>query len=236
MKAFGRMAAMCAIGLGGGVAFGDVFSNYEDLSEGFKGASFTHNGVTYRDVNNVSGFYPDGEPFGPADNGNQVIIERAVPLYGDFPTYGSPFNAMTFGSSFVTGDNLSIGALASVWMNLPELSNSVSFDLAFYENGPWGGVEWRLEALLNGSVVGSTNYVIAGDDPGRDNPTFTTLSLGGVEFDQLHLYGWLNNAYTAPRGIMDNLSVTAVPEPSALLLLGGGMLATLRRRRPTEAV
>src|SRR5688572_18702304 len=132
MKAFARFASVLAIGAGSSAAMADVFSNYEDLSEGFK-----------------------GEPFGPNDNGRENIIERAVPFYNDFPDYGSPVNTMTFGSSFVVGDNLSIGALASVWMDMPSLSNAASFDIGFYENGPWGGVQWRLEALRNGAVVGS---------------------------------------------------------------------------------
>src|SRR5688572_7409016 len=68
----------CALVGSATIASADVFSNYEDLTEGFKGATFTHNGVTYRDVNNVSGFYADGSPFGPTDNGDQSIIERAV--------------------------------------------------------------------------------------------------------------------------------------------------------------
>ena len=212
------------------IASADVFSNYEDLTEGFKGQTFPHNGVVYRDVNNVSGFYPDGVPFGPNDNGNEVIVERATPFYTDFPAYGSPVNSLTFGSAFVPGDNLTIGALASVWMDV-SLSNAASFDIGYYENGPWGGVQYRLEAVRNGQVVGSDSFVIDGSNPGRDNPTFDSLSISGVEFDQLHLYGWLNGNYTAPRGMIDDLSLTAVPEPTVVGMLGLASLLGLRRRR-----
>ncbi len=230
MKAFARFASVLVIGAGSSAAMADVFSNYEDLSEGFKGETFVHDGVTYRDVNNVSGFYPDGMPFGPNDNGRENIIERAVPFYNDFPAYGSPSNSMTFGSSFVVGDNLSIGALASVWMDMPSVSHAASFDIGFYENGPWGNIQWRLEAVRNNAVVATDTITIA-NGGGRDNPTFDTMSISGVEFDSLHLYGWLNNAYTAPRGMIDDLTVTAVPEPATLGLLGAAGLLAARRRR-----
>ena len=229
-SSFVRCASVLVIGASSSAALADVFSNYEELSEGFKGQTFVHNGVTYRDVNNVSGFYPDGVPFGPDDNGRENIVERAVPFYNDFPAYGSPVNSLTFGSAFVPGDNLTIGALASVWMDLPSLSNAASMDIGFYENGPWGNIQWRLEAVRNGNVVASDTITIA-NGGGRDNPTFDTLSVGGASFDKLHLYGWLNNVYTVPRGMIDDLTITAVPEPTTLGLLGAAGLLALRRRR-----
>ncbi len=229
MKSMIRLVAVLVVGNVAAVGWSDTFSDYEDQTEGFKGQTFALHGVTYRDVNNVSGFYPDGIPFGPNDNGNDVIVERAVPFYVDFPSYGSPVNALTFGSAFIPGDNLSIGALASVWMDLPEVSSAATLDIGFYENGPWGGIEWRLEALRNGAIVGTDSIVIS-DLGGRDNPTVDVMSVGGMEFDQLHLYGWLNNDYTVPRGIIDDLRTTAVPEPTALAVWGVlAMIAGARR-------
>lgn len=220
---------LAVLGLGGSAALADVFDTYEDLAEGFYGASMSRLGVTYRDVNTVSGFFPDGAPFDEDDLGNQLIVENAAVFYNDFPSYGSPVNSLTFGSAYVPGDNLSIGALASVWMDLDELSNAASLDIGFYENGPWGGIEYRLEAVLGGQVVASDSLVIS-DLGGRDNPTWATLSVAGAEFDSLHLYGWLNGSYTAPRGIIDDLNVTAVPEPASAMMLGLAALALWRRR------
>lgn len=213
-----RLAALAAIFSAAATsAASAAVSTYEDLNEGFLGATFTHNGVTYRDVNNVSGFYPDGAPFGPNDNGNENIIERATFFYNDFPTYGSPVNAMTFGNSFVPGDNLSIGALASVWMDVPAHGNAASLDVAYYENGPWGNIQYKLEAVRNGQVVASDVFTIA-NGGGRDNATFSHMSVSGVEFDSLHLYGWLNGNYTVPRGMIDDLTITPVPEPATMTL------------------
>lgn len=230
----GLATAMAAVGLTTRSASADIFSDYEDLAEGGYGSSLTHNGVTYRDINNVNGFFPDGAPMTPGDLGTDVIVENAGLFYVDFPEFGSPTNALTFGSAWISGENLSIGALASVWMDLDTVGNAVSFDIGYYENGPWGTIEYRLEALRDGAVVGSDSFTIAGaaDDPGRDNPTFSTMSLSGVEFDQLHLYAWLEGNYTGPRGMIDNLTITTVPEPASALagIAGLGLLA-LRRRR-----
>lgn len=214
------------------MAHADIFANYENLDEGFLGSSFTDQGVTYRDVNNVSGVQPDGNPFGPGDMGDQVIVENATFLYNDFPGYGSPIKGLTFGSAYIPGDNLSIGALASVYMDINQASTAASLFIAFYENGPWGGIEYHLDALHNNAVVASDSFLIA-DGGGRDNPTFTTMSVGGPAFETLHLYATLNGNYVAPRGIIDNLSITTapVPEPATMLTVGLGALALLRKRR-----
>ncbi len=188
-------------------AAADVFHDYEDLTEGFLGEMLAHDGVTYRDANRVSGFFPDGAPFGPEELGSEFIIERATYFFDDFPDYGSRENVLTFGRAFIPGPNLSLGALASIWMDLDQVGNAAMLDLGYYENGPWGGIEYILEARLGGQVVATDSFVIA-DGGGRDNPTFATLSISGVEFDQLHLYGWLNGEYTAPRGIVDDLFIT----------------------------
>jgi hypothetical protein len=199
----------------GAAATADVFHDYENFAEGFLGELVVHDGVTYRDANRVSGFTPDGQAFGPNDLGSELIIEQATFWYDDFPTYGSRDNVLTFGSAYVPGPNLSLGALASIWMDLDGVGNAVSLDLGYYENGPWGRIEYVLEARRGGNVVATDSFEIA-DGGGRDNGAFRTLSISGVEFDQLHLYGWLNGNYTAPRGIVDDLSITAAAGPGDL--------------------
>jgi hypothetical protein len=209
-------------------AFGATVHTYEDLAEGAYGETLSHNGVTYHDINQVSGVFPDGSTFTPDDLQHESIVEQATLFYNDFPGYGSPVNALTFGWVYIPGDNLSIGPLASAWMDLDENATSVSFDLAYYENGPWGGIEYFVDAYLGDSVVGSDSFVIAGIDD-RDNPTFDTMSIDGVEFDSLHVYAMYNGEFSAPRGMIDNLTITAVPTPASLLALLGA--AAMRRRR-----
>ena len=227
------VAVVLALGAITDVANADIFDDYESFAEGFLGPTVVHNGVTYRDANRVSGFFPDGIPFGPDELGSEYIIEQATVFYDEFPAYGSPDNSLTFGQAFIPGPNLTIGPLASIWMDLAGVGDAVSLDIGYLENGPWGGIQYILEARRNGNVVGSDSFVIS-DLGGRDNGAYATMSIMGVEFDQLQLYGWLNNSYTAPRGMIDDLSITIVPEPSTCVLLIMGFFLVRRRlrRRP----
>jgi hypothetical protein len=183
-----------------------VVIDYEDLSEGMQGDPLTHMGVTYYDLNNVSGSFPSGETFEPAP-GDEFVIENAGLLYNDFPSYGSPVNALTFGIAFIPGDNLTIGGLSTVTMDLDSPAQAVSLDLAFYENGPWGGIEFLLDALSGDTVVGGDSFSIS-NLGGRDNPAVATLSVSGVTFDRLHLYATWGNDYSMPRAMIDDLTLT----------------------------
>ncbi|CAN0598275.1 unnamed protein product, partial [Laminaria digitata] len=119
-------------------------SNYDDLSEGFYGNSFSYNGVNYNQVNNVDGMFPDGSTFtaggGVTGLGDEIIVENATLLYNDFPSFGSGPNGLTFGAAFIPGDNLSLGAISTVTMGLDQNANFASLDMAYFENGPWGGI------------------------------------------------------------------------------------------------
>ncbi len=190
-----------------------VVTTYDDLVEGFKGTSFAYNGVTYREVNEVAGVFPDGKIFDPGTNtnplGNLFIVEDATYLFQDFPSFGSAPNVLTFGDTFVDGPNLSLGALSSAWLDLDIPATAATVDLVHYENGPWGGVVIHLDAVQDGKVIASDTRTIAGTEP-RDNLVTARLSVSGAAFDTLHLYATWGTEYTAPRVMIDNLSLTPV--------------------------
>lgn len=206
-------------------------SNYDDLTEAFYGGTMTYNGVTYSDVNGRAGVFPNGDTFDSSYPGGEIIIENAALFYNDFPGWGSPNNVLTFGSSFIVGDNVSLGGFVHVRMDLAQVADSASMDMAFYENGPWIGIQFHLEAYLGDALVGSDLYTITGEDPdGRDRVALTTMSVGGAEFDSMRLYATYNGEFSAPRLLIDDLTINSVPAPGALAVLGlGGLLA--RRRR-----
>jgi hypothetical protein len=186
---------------------GPSISNYDDLIEGFLGTSYAYNGISYHDVNGIGGVFPDGSTFTPADVGDQLIIEDATDFYTAHSDYGSAPNSLTFGTAYVPGPNLSIGALVRVTMDLDTPASAASVDIGYYENGPWGGIEIHLDALDAGTVVASDVITIA-NGGGRDNDTIATLSVGGATFDSLKLYATYGDQPSAPRVMMDDLTLT----------------------------
>ncbi|HSS06929.1 MAG TPA: hypothetical protein VLK83_07290 [Rhodanobacteraceae bacterium] len=184
-------------------------SDYDDLTEGSLGTSYVYRGVSYHDVNGIGGVFPDGSTFTPADVGDQLIIEDATDFYGVHPDYGSAPNSLTFGTSYVVGPNLSLGAMVQVTMDLDTPASAATFDIGYYENGPWGGIEIHLDALDGGIVVASDVLTIS-NLGGRDNDTIATLSVSATTFDSLRLYATYGDQPSAPRVIMDDLALMPV--------------------------
>lgn len=187
-------------------------TNYDDLAEGFLGPTFRHNGVTYREVNDIGGVFPDGSTFTPADVGADFVIENATYLFNDFPSFGSAPNVLTFGTTYMPGPNLSLGALVRATMDLDVPASAVSFEAIFYENGPWGGIQLHLDAYRSGTKVGQ-DVVTLSNLGGRDNLATRTFAISGVTFDSLRLYATWNGQPSAPRLMMDNLALTPAAPP-----------------------
>ena len=214
LVAGGVLVPMLPAVAGDDVVFADGFdpagpsiSNYDDLVEGSLATSYVYNGVSYHDVNGIGGVFPDGSTFTPDDVGDQLIIEDATDFYDVHADYGSAPNSLTFGSAYIPGTNLTIGALVRVTMDLDQPASAASVDIGYYENGPWGGIVIHLDALDAGTVVASDTITIA-DGGGRDNDTIATLSVGGATFDSLKLYATYGDQPSAPRVMMDDLTLT----------------------------
>jgi hypothetical protein len=181
--------------------------DFDELGEGFLGNPWSHMGVTMHSINNVSGVFPDGSTFDPQID-HECVIEQADYFYAEFPEFGSQFNALTFGIIFMPGGNLSLGPLSTVTMDLDVPASSLSFDIGYYEEGPWGGIVYHLDAYFQGSVVASNSFTIAGSDPdARDNPTFRNFGVSGAVFDQVILYATYGGDYSMPRALIDNLVI-----------------------------
>jgi hypothetical protein len=211
-------AATAMLALAASATATTLIIDYEDLTEGTLGDPFVHQGVTYHDLNTVGGSFPSGETF-TAQPDDEFVAENAGLFYGDFPGFGSPTNALTFGIAYIPGDNLTIGPLATVTMDLPGLATGASLDIAYYENGPWGGIVYHLDGLLAGVVMASDTFTIA-DGGGRDNPAWATLAVAGATFDQLHLYATWGDGYSMPRGMIDDLTLLLDTVPTEVATWG----------------
>lgn len=88
MKMTAALAGAVGVLAAGSSAGTTTVSTYDDVAEGFYGTSWYYNGVTYNQVNNVHGVFPDGSTFEPGDGvdglGDQVIVENAGLFYDDF--------------------------------------------------------------------------------------------------------------------------------------------------------
>ncbi len=179
--------------------------DFEDLVEGPQGIPFVHQGITWYDLNNVSGVFPGGDPFGPQPY-DQAIVEDATLFYFDFPEYGSPVNALTFGTSWIPGESLSLGRLSTVTLDLDAPAVGLALDIGYYEDGPWGGIVYHLDALAGTTVVASDSFILS-DGGGRDNLAVSRLAVAGPPFDHVQIYATYGAEYSMPRALIDDLTI-----------------------------
>jgi hypothetical protein len=184
-------------------------STFDGLAEGFVGSSFHHGGVNWHEINGIGGVFPDGSTFVPEDVGDQLVVENAAVFYADFPGFGSAPNTLTFGTSYVDGENFSIGALVRASGGLDQPAQAVAMDLAYYENGPWGGIVVHLEGYDRDALVASDNLTLAGEGD-RDNPAASRLSISAASIDSFKLYATFDGQPTAPRVMIDNVVLTPI--------------------------
>lgn len=222
IQRFAALAATSAILASASFAAAQTVIDFEDQVEGFLGDPWSIQGLTFHDLNTVSGVFPDGSTFDPEPN-DECVCEDATLWYNDFPGWGSADKLLTFANAYVPGDNLSLGRVSTVTIDLDQAADSVSMDVGYYENGPWGGIVVHLDALSNGHVVASDSFEIA-DGGGRDNGATAVLSVSGAEFDQLVLYSTYGNEYSFPRIILDDITInwaTGGPTLTVDPLVGG---------------
>ncbi len=206
-------AAIATLAASAGIASAQS-SNFDSFAEGFYGQTFTFDGITFSDTNNLNGVNPDGQAFTPADIGTELIIEDSTYIYNDFPTVISPFNTLTFGRAYVNGPNLSLGALCTVTFTAGVDVSEASFDLIYLDELVWEGILVTLEAFDDGQVVATESFVITSHNPGdrRDIVDWRRWTMSGVTFDTLRLSATLNGTPTTFRALLDDVEfVTGGP-------------------------
>lgn len=145
--------------------------------------------------------FPNGNTF-PASAEDVCIIEDASFLYADLPDFGSLDKAMTFGISLITDDNLTLGPLTTVTMDLETEALGAALELVYFENGPWDGIVFHLGALVDDRVVASDEFTIA-NGGGRDNIAVGGLSLTwDTPFRLLKFYARFGSEFSRPRAMI----------------------------------
>ena len=193
------------------------------------GSSFVDGGITFYDLNNDFGLNPDGSTYEPGEYGTNFIIENATLAINDFPGVLSGTNALSWGNSFIAGDNLSINIVSTFSMSTNSTETDAYLDILYFENGPWGGITIELLAFNRGDLVNSDSILIS-DLGGRDGLIGDSLSLSGIEFDTLTLNArFADGTSTVFAGLIDNVTITPAPGTIGVLLIGSAGLT--RRRR-----
>jgi len=229
MKMTHTLIASVVLAAAGTSALANGYTGFEDPREGFMGPSFTDGGITFFNLNNDSGLNPDGSTYGPGEYGTDFIVENATLAVNDFPGTLSGSNALSWGNAFVPGDSLSINIVSTFSMSTNTIETDASFDILYFENGPWGGITIELLALNRGDVVNSDSILIS-DLGGRDNLIGDRLGVSGVEFDTLVVNARFDDGTsTVFAGLIDNVNITPAPGTAGLLMMAGA--AMTRRRR-----
>jgi hypothetical protein len=229
MKKTHSIVSMMSIATASTFAAAGGFTGFEDPREGFVGSEFTDGGITFYNLNNDSGLNPDGSTYVPGEYGTDFIVENATLAINDFPDTLSGSHALSWGTSFIAGDNLSINIVSTFAMSTGQVETDASFDLLYFENGPWGGITIELLAMMGDDVV-NTDSILISDLGGRDNLLGTQMSVSGVEFDSLVLNARFDDGTsTVFAGLIDNVSITPAPSSVGVLAIAGTGL--IRRRR-----
>lgn len=186
----------------------DGSADFDELPEGFLAYTVQSGGVTFYGAKEFA--------FDPPSIFVAEDASGYIPNIPDLVDHYSPPNVFGL-NGYITGGGYLITRLYEMYMTTGQVENSVRVDVFYKDDPEFDAVEIVLAALLNGEVVGETSFVI--DNPRRDVRAIE-LSLSGIEFDTLRLFG--RNQQIPPLsgflGSIDNLVITGGGPPSDLVL------------------
>ncbi|MDJ0659316.1 MAG: PEP-CTERM sorting domain-containing protein [Crocosphaera sp.] len=182
-------------------------ANFDNLDSGFAGFSVTDNGVTF---SNLIGGNRFEQP--------QFLVQSNT----QFEPFFSIPNYLTFGSP--NTENALIGSFGSMMITPSQVSDSVSLDVLtinpnFGSPFPAPDNSLVLDAFFQGEFVARTSVLISDFDPFDRAGQYlsSTLSLSGVTFDDLQLYTPTSFADGVIPLAVDDVMISAVPEPLTIL-------------------
>ena len=208
--------AACALGNPAARA-GQVYTaNFDDLSEGAEGPTFSDGGL------NFSGL-ETREPNFPSD---YFYIDEAT------ATLSAPFtapNALAF-DGYAIGPSAGFGRFGSCWIDFNGVGSSASLDV--FSFAPYGLLDYSQNTLSleawNGTTLVATASTSFANQLGIQERSLVLSNI--APFDRVELISSGPVDYGASFILVDNVSVTTVPEPTALLMLPLVALMLQRKR------
>jgi choice-of-anchor C domain-containing protein len=133
------------------------------------------------------------------------------------------------GSRSVDLSSTGAGGIQQLFDTIPGVTYNVTFSLA---GNPVGGPAIKSVGVEIGATV--TNFTF--DTTGRSltDMGWETRSLQFTATGTSTVLGFVSNTLTAFGPAIDNVSVSAIPEPATWAMFGGGLLAVALSRRKTR--
>lgn len=188
-------------------------ANFDDLTEGWAGTTVVDGGITFT---NLEARIPGGLTA-------KFAIDDAS-TSAQAPFISAP-NVLGF-NGFDNGGNAGFGRFYSMDFFTGNQASSASMLIGSSFEDPNTTV--TLQGLLNGSVVASSTVGLTESD---EQALFEVVSLPQGLYDSFHLVSSNANNDGAVWIEVDNVSITPVPEPATLAIIGSGLAALIRRRR-----
>ena len=186
-------------------------ADFDSLAEGFY-PTVTSGGVTFTNL----------DDFTPITTSDSFAIDDAVPDLNGIPGYSAP-NVLGF-NALGPGQGVIFSRLGSFDFSTGAQASAASLFFIAFDNAPDSTLE--IQGLLGGNVVNSASVPL--------NTQFQivshALTLGPGTYDAFKVVAHGTTQNGAVFGVIDNVSVTPIPEPGALGACFAIVTLGLRRR------
>ncbi len=194
-------------------------ANFDTLPVGSYGSTVSDGGITFSNFDNFSFLIP-----------TFYIEDETTSLTG---SSFSPSNALSFASG-----SSAYGSFGSMTISFDGTANAASLDI--FKTIMSQSRKLTLSAYYQGSLAGSSEVWLTSFDAYTKLDGSTgyqyTLSIDGVQFDELRLVSSDGSNASPSFILLDNVVIATPIPPAGILLASGLMLLGAQRRKKTAAL